>query len=44
MEQAAMIRDLVTAGRNVPLEAAPTLSEERGEAMIRDLRADRSRR
>jgi prevent-host-death family protein len=41
LEGAALIRDLLAAGKDTPLEAAPSLGEERAEEMIRDLRAGR---
>lgn len=44
LEGAAGIRDLLDAGQNTPLDAAASLSEQQAEDMIRDLRANRSRR
>lgn len=37
------IRDLLAAGRRAPLPARGTLSEERAEELVADIRAGRSR-
>ncbi len=43
LEGAAVIHDLLVAGRDRPLHAAPPLSEARAKTMIDDVRNSRSR-
>ncbi len=43
-ERAVVIRELLAAGRSIPVDAAPALGQGEAEVMIDGLRAERSRR